>query len=590
MKSEPDVLFFSLEKMKRKRGNKKGKSKRPAALGANEEFAGAVTVDTEDNSGLDDYDHAESPPKMDVDTPSSTGTDQPNNIENVNPDRPSSKPIMTAVYGRVKVKLKTYKGLESQLTSSDAPTQSDTDKSSQLLGLEKQVVVTEKTEDSANSLPETNIVLPEIPSKKTGGIKIKSRGLGSSSVNQSSINTVQGQNELSHQEPKLPHQTPRYNKQELNAALEVIKKIMKMDAAEPFNAPVNPIALGIPDYFEVIDTPMDFGTVCTNLEKGNKYTNSEDVFKDVQYIWQNCYKYNNKGDYIVDLMKRVKKNFMKYWTAAGLYCEQAAKISGVESDGGKDIISASQGKAKGSQAKHKSKKHHGKRHKDDCLCAICIMKRRRREREEKARVLKEQMRATEKSMAQSRQEETSYVDSPGGGDAASSDMDNSDEDPDSEGKGEYMKLETIEKQFNSRKEGKEENEIEIHKKSEGETSSERSQHFSGRSEDERNPQPDSQLVESPPGNKGNAKSDEMPAQREEVTEQQKRKDLQDKKRQKAKVYEDYLRFENPMLLELCGTLFPENPKSLWAGSHSLFQRQPSSRSSSIHEAIGTFMK
>lgn len=82
------------------------------------------------------------------------------------------------------------------------------------------------------------------------------------------------------------------------------------------------------DYFEVIDTPMDFGTVCTNLEKGNKYTNSEDVFKDVQYIWQNCYKYNNKGDYIVDLMKRVKKNFMKYWTAAGLYCEQAAKISG----------------------------------------------------------------------------------------------------------------------------------------------------------------------------------------------------------------------------------------------------------------------
>lgn len=32
---------------------------------------------------------------------------------------------------------------------------------------------------------------------------------------------------------------------------------------------------------------------------------------------------------------------------------------GVESDGGKDIISASQGKAKGSQAKHKSKKHHG---------------------------------------------------------------------------------------------------------------------------------------------------------------------------------------------------------------------------------------
>jgi hypothetical protein len=42
----------------------------------------------------------------------------------------------------------------------------------------------------------------------------------------------------------------------------------------------------------------------------------------VQYIWENCNKYNNKGDYILDLMRRVKKNFMKYWTAAGLYGEQ----------------------------------------------------------------------------------------------------------------------------------------------------------------------------------------------------------------------------------------------------------------------------
>lgn len=28
--------------------------------------------------------------------------------------------------------------------------------------------------------------------------------------------------------------------------LQVIKKVMKMDAAEPFNVPVNPEALGIP--------------------------------------------------------------------------------------------------------------------------------------------------------------------------------------------------------------------------------------------------------------------------------------------------------------------------------------------------------
>ena len=73
---------------------------------------------------------------------------------------------------------------------------------------------------------------------------------------------------------------------------------------------------------------MDFGTICNNLEKDIKYMNSEDVYKDVQYIWNNCFKYNNKGDYIVDLMRRVKKNFMKYWTAAGLYTGQPGGTSG----------------------------------------------------------------------------------------------------------------------------------------------------------------------------------------------------------------------------------------------------------------------
>jgi len=73
---------------------------------------------------------------------------------------------------------------------------------------------------------------------------------------------------------------------------------------------------------------MDFGTIRSNLESGTKYMDSADVYKDVQYIWNNCYKYNNKGDYIVDLMKRVKKNFMKYWVAASLYTEQSRKTIG----------------------------------------------------------------------------------------------------------------------------------------------------------------------------------------------------------------------------------------------------------------------
>ncbi|GKV32151.1 hypothetical protein SLEP1_g40776 [Rubroshorea leprosula] len=69
---------------------------------------------------------------------------------------------------------------------------------------------------------------------------------------------------------------------------------------------------------------MDFSTICSNLNNV-KYMNSEDVLKDVKYIWENCFKYSKKGEYVVYLVKRVKKKFMKYWIAAGLYNEQSRK-------------------------------------------------------------------------------------------------------------------------------------------------------------------------------------------------------------------------------------------------------------------------
>ncbi|CAL1370001.1 unnamed protein product [Linum trigynum] len=111
---------------------------------------------------------------------------------------------------------------------------------------------------------------------------------------------------------------PRYNDKELNICLGVIKKIMDMDEAASFSAPVDPVPLGFPSR---VDIPMDFGTICSNLQNGFKYLNSDDVYKDVECIWAQCLKYNKKGDYIVYLMKRVKKKFLKYWTSAGLRTE-----------------------------------------------------------------------------------------------------------------------------------------------------------------------------------------------------------------------------------------------------------------------------
>ncbi|RXH92249.1 hypothetical protein DVH24_033145 [Malus domestica] len=237
--------------------------------------------------------------------------------------------------------------MDSQPTSSDAYTQSDTGKSGQQVGLERQGVVSEKMEDGANSLHEINVGASGNASKKTGSIKIKtSKELGSS-VNHST-DPVPARTESPHKrESKMAGQDSRYNKQELGTLLIRL-----------FNS----------------YTPMDFGTICSNLEQGRKYNNSEDVFRDVEYIWNNCYKYNSKGDYILDLMRQVKKNFTKYWTAAGLCNGQPRGTNG-----------------------------------------------HRREREENDRIAKSHG-ASDNSLAQElKQEESSLAESPGGN--SSSDMD-----------------------------------------------------------------------------------------------------------------------------------------------------------------------
>ncbi|KAF2319952.1 hypothetical protein GH714_020902 [Hevea brasiliensis] len=252
--------------MKRKRGNKKGKQKGPSVAAKNEAAVNLVSLDGEDNSAADDDDdnnnnnnnnnnnhshnNEEYESGMDIDTPSSTGTDQPLNLASINPDGSIDKTAGKSV-GCVKVKLKTSKLLELQ---------SDTDKGSPQLALEKQGGVSDKIEDTSNSLSEIKTGGPGNVSTKPGSIKIKSsKVLGGLSVQKSGST--------------------------------VIKKLMKW---MPFNVPVNPEALGIPDYFDIIDAPMDFGTICRNLEKDDKYMNSEDVYKDVQFIWDNCYKYNSE--------------------------------------------------------------------------------------------------------------------------------------------------------------------------------------------------------------------------------------------------------------------------------------------------------
>ena len=61
-----------------------------------------------------------------------------------------------------------------------------------------------------------------------------------------------------------------------------------------FNEPVNPITLGLPDYFTIIDVPMDLGTVRQRLEAG-RYTTLDELSADVRLVFNNAIRYNPEG-------------------------------------------------------------------------------------------------------------------------------------------------------------------------------------------------------------------------------------------------------------------------------------------------------
>lgn len=593
--------------MKRKRGHKKGKSKKLHVADVNEASSNVVSIeDAEEDTDTDMHDNVESEIRMGAETPSA-GLDQPDKSTNMNSNGVVPKPV--AVYGRVKVKIRTSKPLDHrltssdgpsktldlQVTSSDAPTQSDTDKSIQQPSIDKQGMLAEKVEDSANSLPQIGLASDNV-SRKSGSIKIKSaKGFGPKSISKDIDAPEQPRDRARQQESIVPREASKHNKQELVTALEVIRKIMKMDAAEPFNIPVNPIELGIPDYFDVIDTPMDFGTIRDNLESGTKYMNSEDVYNDVRYIWENCYKYNNKGDYVVDLMKRVKKNFAKYWGAAGLYTGQPKSTNGSEGIRKEEASLSSHGK--------KSKKGKGfKRHKDGCLCAICVMKRRRKERvareAQEAREARKQGGQYEFGSPYSSQtadfkQENARVGSPHGEETSSYMETSGDVDGDVEldDTGADRRMQASKVQENGERE--EESRVDFHDEGNRSAGTSEQSHRGGRGENESYPTMELKTLDDS-GGRVKIDLEKQPTQQNGsriTSHQQLKRELleQEKKRQRSKLYEDILSLQHPMLLELAGTLFSDS-SDVWNGPHSLVRSRKSYCSTSdIQGAVDSFM-
>ena len=84
-----------------------------------------------------------------------------------------------------------------------------------------------------------------------------------------------------------------------------------------FHEPVDPIKLNIPDYFEIVKHPMDFGTIKKKINN-NFYSCTDELLKDIELVFSNCKLYNPPESDVVSMCNQVFALYQSQIRALGL--------------------------------------------------------------------------------------------------------------------------------------------------------------------------------------------------------------------------------------------------------------------------------
>jgi len=95
---------------------------------------------------------------------------------------------------------------------------------------------------------------------------------------------------------------PSHDKSECEAML---RKLLLHEHGWVFSEPVDPVLLNIPDYFEVIEKPMDLGTIKRRLTEGT-YTSTQEFKDDVVLTFDNALQYNQDGTEVHQMAGEMK--------------------------------------------------------------------------------------------------------------------------------------------------------------------------------------------------------------------------------------------------------------------------------------------
>ncbi|XP_022720339.1 transcription factor GTE12-like isoform X1 [Durio zibethinus] len=92
----------------------------------------------------------------------------------------------------------------------------------------------------------------------------------------------------------------------------LLKALMKHPAGWVFNEPVDPKALNIPDYFTIIKSPMDLGTIKSKLVK-NTYLGIQEFVADIKLTFSNAMLYNPPSNNVHKMAEEMNEFFEARW-------------------------------------------------------------------------------------------------------------------------------------------------------------------------------------------------------------------------------------------------------------------------------------
>eukprot|EP00794_Sanderia_malayensis_P006812 gene6812-7581_t len=95
----------------------------------------------------------------------------------------------------------------------------------------------------------------------------------------------------------------------LETLLPVFNKVYELHPESlPFRSPVDPAALGIPDYFTIVKNPMDLSLINNNLENG-KYKDPWEFCDDMRLMFDNAWLYNRKTSRVYKYCSKLAEVF-----------------------------------------------------------------------------------------------------------------------------------------------------------------------------------------------------------------------------------------------------------------------------------------